>query len=373
MAKKKKWGMTVVCLIAVLMGFCLGVFLSWATERLYGEDYSTKQTLLTMVVMLLLFYLFMLVQLILHEAGHLVCGLLSGYTFSSFRIFNFMWVKLEGKIRLKRLSLAGTAGQCLLVPPELKNGKIPVVFYNLGGVLMNSIASALAIVIAILCWQNIYVVLPLMIFAIVGFLLGLTNGIPLRTGQVSNDGANILALRKDGRAMRAFWLQVKINSEIAKGMRVKDMPKEWFVPVEEGNLENCLVATQAVLRANYLMDAHEFFLAKAEMQELLQKETGILGVHKNLMLCDLTYLALLEKNEGGAQALWTKELTTFMRSMKNFPSVLRTQYAYALLVEKDEAKATKLRQRFEEVAKKYPYASDIQSERELLSLINSEE
>ena len=46
-----------------------------------------------------------------------------------------------------------------------------------------------------------------------------------------------------------------------------------------------------------------------------------------------------------------------MRQMKDFPSVLRTEYALALL-----------RGRFEKIAAAYPYQGDIEQERSLLAL-----
>ena len=74
----------------------------------------------------------MILQTIIHEGGHLIFGLLSGYHFGSFRVFNLIWIKEDGAIRLRRLSITGTAGQCLMVPPEPVDGKFPVVLCSTG-------------------------------------------------------------------------------------------------------------------------------------------------------------------------------------------------------------------------------------------------
>lgn len=50
------------------------------------------------------------VQIIVHEAGHLAGGLATGYTFCSFRVGSWMLQKEQGRLKLRRLSLAGTAG-----------------------------------------------------------------------------------------------------------------------------------------------------------------------------------------------------------------------------------------------------------------------
>ena len=81
--------------------------------------------------MLAVMYVAIFIHIILHELGHLIGGLMSGYEFCSFRIMSFMWKKENGKIRLRRMNLAGTGGQCLMSPPDMINGKIPVFIYNL--------------------------------------------------------------------------------------------------------------------------------------------------------------------------------------------------------------------------------------------------
>ena len=84
-------------------------------------------------------------QIILHETGHLIGGLLTGYKFCSFRIGNLQLQRENGALCFRRLKLAGTGGQCLMTPPEPVDGKIPVMLYNLAGPLMNLLAALLAL------------------------------------------------------------------------------------------------------------------------------------------------------------------------------------------------------------------------------------
>lgn len=58
------------------------------------------------------------IHLILHEAGHLIAGLLTGFRFLSFRVFKYTLVKTDEGLRWKRYHIAGTGGQCLLELPE---------------------------------------------------------------------------------------------------------------------------------------------------------------------------------------------------------------------------------------------------------------
>ena len=76
---------------------------------------------------LLLLYGAYLIQVVIHESGHLVAGLKCGFRFLSFRIGPFTLIKKSGRILLKRLSVAGTGGQCLMIPPEEDTDEKPFV------------------------------------------------------------------------------------------------------------------------------------------------------------------------------------------------------------------------------------------------------
>ena len=89
-------------------------------------------------VMVLSVFISFFLHIILHEGGHLVCGLLSGYRFVSYRAGSIIWVKQGKQIVRKKFSIPGTGGQCLLDPPEPEeDGSFPSLLYNLGGGLSN--------------------------------------------------------------------------------------------------------------------------------------------------------------------------------------------------------------------------------------------
>lgn len=93
------------------------------------------------------------------------------------------------------------------------------------------------------------------------------------------------------------------------------------------------------------------------------------GLYRALLLCGEIYLELLGENRRGTvDAMLTKPQRRFMRQMKDFPSVLRTEYALALLRDGDKERAALLRGRFEKNAAAYPYQGDIEQERSLLAL-----
>ena len=308
-------------------------------------------------------------HIIVHEGGHLVFGLLTGYRFGSFRILSFMIIKDKDGVHLKRQSIAGTGGQCLMNPPDINNGKMPVVWYNLGGSLMYIIVSTLFLIVFLLLNGVSILSAILLLFALLGYSSAILNGVPMRTGTVDNDGYNAISLTKNSASLKAFWMQMKVVDETAKGVRLKDMPAEWFaVPADEA-MANSMVAASGVFACNRLMDEERFEEADRLMAHMLEIESGMAGLHRNLLTCDRLYIELIHQNRRDViNETFDKKLQNFMKEMKNYPSILRTQYAIALLYEGDTAKAEKIKAQFEKCAKTYPYSHEIDFERHLMLL-----
>ena len=139
--------------------------------------------------------------------GEFMIKCMTGYKFSSFRIGSFMWLK---KLRFCRLSITGTGGHCLMVPPELKDGKMPFVLYNLGGSIINLLTAGLSALLYGLYRDILYLPVLFLILLIFGIFFAALNGIPMRMGNVDNDGYNALSLGENPAALRAFWIQMKM-------------------------------------------------------------------------------------------------------------------------------------------------------------------
>ena len=326
-------------------------------------------TLLRMLLLFLFMYGAMLIQIIIHEAGHLVFGLATGYRFNSYRIFNLMWLKEDGKIRFRKLSVAGTGGQCLMNPPDLQDGKMPVMLYNFGGAILNLISALIFSGAALLCPAWSFGQVVLLFLALIGTAFALMNGLPLGTGAVNNDGRNALDISRNPEALRAFWIQMKVNELISRGIRVRDMPEEWFeMPSDEG-MQNGIIATVGVLACNRMMDEMRFEEADRLMAHVLANNNGVVGLYRVLLTCDRMFVEMIGKNRRNVlDGMLTKEQQKIMKAMKQYPSVLRTEYAYALLSEKDTGKAEDALKRFRKAADAYPYPGEIRAEQELIDL-----
>lgn len=362
--KKTAWGQYIGMGFFMLTGAACGIIMMAYMDACMQAGRTLGETLPKVALLIAGMYAAIVLQLIVHEAGHLVFGLLSGYRFCSFRILNLMWAKEGGRIRLRRLSIAGTGGQCLMGPPEMKDGKILVTLYNLGGSLMNLLASAVALGLFFTAPQGLGAAM-LLVVAVTGFAIALMNGIPLHMGAMDNDGMNAVSLRRDAETMRSFWVQMRVNELQTQGVRLRDMPEEWFALPRR--MDDGMTAARGVFACNRLMDAHRFDEAAALM-ERMTREAAMAGVHRAMMACDMEYVALISRGKAAKETSRTAAQEKIMKQMKDFPSVLRTEYACALLQEGDAEKAERIRRRFEKLARRCPYPGDVQNERELMEI-----
>lgn len=360
-ANRQKW---IAFAITVILSFAAGVLIADYLAANITADLTYSVFLITGTAMFISSFF---INIIIHEAGHLVFGLLTGYKFSSFRILSFMWVKENGKIRFKRLSLAGTSGQCLMSPPDLVDGKMPCILYNLGGVIMNAAAGVVFLIIHLAVKSILPLSAAMLVFSMFNFILAAVNGIPLKIG-VPNDGRNALTMSRNPEACRCLWAQLKINELTARGVRLKDMPAEIFTLPSDEDMNKDMIADLGVFACNRLMDMHKFDEANEAMTHILGLESKICDLHRGLLICDRIYCEAISGNTAGAAVLMTKEQKNFIKSMKSFPSVIRAEYAYALLCECNSSRAQAVEIKFDKIAKSYPYPSDIESERELMQI-----
>ena len=240
MTKKKKEktaknkGQWIAYVVFILTGAACGIFVPMYTGMAGQPEKGIVSDIMPFVLMLIGTYVAMLIQIVFHEAGHLIFGLMTGYRFSSFRIANLMWVKLDGRIQFRKLHIAGTGGQCLMIPPDLKDGKIPVMLYNFGGAIMNLVTAVLCVGLSFLCSTRSLGWTILMIFSVIGLAFALINGLPIKMGAVNNDGKNALDLSHSEEATQALWIQMKVNEQIsykaALGISTSKLKKQREIP-----------------------------------------------------------------------------------------------------------------------------------------------
>lgn len=312
------------------------------------------------------------IQVILHEAGHLVCGLLSGYRFVSFRIFKWTFIRLDGKIRIKRFDVAGTGGQCLLAPPEKPIEQIPVVWYNLGGVVANVIVAALAFLLMGMMDNSLIIHEFLFFLGLVGAFLALTNGIPMNLGGVSNDANNLLMMFKNPKCKYALVVQLRANALIQQGMRPKDMPQEWFEIEGEPEYKNPLLLTIHNLKACYLLDKQEWEAAHQAFEEMYRHKDEIMGLYVKEIACELVFTSLVTGRLERARELYVDELKKYIEQFsKVMSSKERILCIVALLMDENRRKAESIYEKVRQHRNEYLMQGEVASDIALMQAILS--
>lgn len=366
--KKKNLGGVIGLVVMLIVGFAAGFIGAETIDTMTGGD--DQLFFINIFVMLGGLYLAFFLQIILHEGGHLFCGLLSGYKFVSFNVFGVIWQKgPDGKVHVHRMQVAGAGGQCLMAPPDYNGGDFPFTLYNLGGVLANLVTAA---VFALLAWliPVTWLRVLLLMEVVVGVAFALINGLPLPADAIQNDGKNLLCIRQDVHARRAFWVQMSIAAAQVRGLRLCDMPEDWFVPAPADKLDNPIICATCVFAAGRLMDLRDFAAAEEAIRALLAREKGVLGLYRTTLTCDGAFCELLAGRPGDlCDALSAKEHQAVLKAMKDNPSILRTQYALALLKDKDEAKAARILAQFDKAWAHFPYPQEKEPEKQLIALL----
>ena len=281
-------------------------------------------------------------QILLHEGGHLVCGLLSGYRFLSFRVFSLTVVRRDGRLCLKRYKLAGTGGQCLLAPPGGPDRPFPAFWYYAGGVGMNLLATLVAFSLWLAAdgwplWLRIFLLLLWM----VGLLLAALNGIPAKMGGLCNDAYNIRRLRRHPADARYLWIQLTTAALIQTGTRPKDLPDEWFssfdMPVDYSDV---MQVAMPLMQASRLQDEERWDEALALLEEVYARRDRMLGLVRLETEAEIVFTALVLGRMERARSLWTDAVKAYVvRHSRVSSAKQRVLFAVALWLEEDKRRA----------------------------------
>jgi len=304
-------------------------------------------------------------NIIIHEAGHLIFGLISGYRFVSFRIDSLTLVRSKGRFHIKKFNIPGTGGQCLMAPPKLdENGNYPVSLFNLGGILMNLAAAILCIAAAV---QNQGMVrMFLIVFAVIGGSLFLTNGIPMKISGVANDGLNLLSMNRDEAGKRAFYVQLDVNARMSDGERLKDMPYELVKLPESIDLISPINTGGRLYEYYWYADRHEFDKAAKVLDEFVPIWDNMIPMLRNMVAMERIYLELIGENRSEVLGkLLAEEVKLYIKRTKYDVHSRRIACGLLFSQKAEESEIIQARAAFEKVVKTNPVEAEAQMSWEL--------
>jgi hypothetical protein len=312
-----------------------------------------------LIVVMIIFAVFL--HIIIHEGGHLIFGLLSGYGFVSFRVLSFQLSKTPERYKIVRFKLAGTGGQCTLNPPGELGDDYPYKLYLAGGVIFNFCFSLISLIMYFFV-SNQYLELFLKISFFVGIYLGISNLIPI-SEPIQNDGYNLFKMSDEDK--KYLWVQLKVNALDIAGVGLCDMNQKFFeynVPISSS-----MEAHIGLLVINRAECKKDFDQIEKASNDILNSDARIMKLIKDLCRISLLYKKIIEDED--IENLY-KETRAIRKSMSKYPSVLRCEYAYELIVNKDESKGAVIKELFYKVMETYPSKTMVEYENELIMLVD---
>lgn len=258
-------------LLLVVM-FCCCFFIQYTN---FNDDYLS---LLLIVPGLLVGFLF---SIIIHELGHLVFGLLSGYKFISFKVLFIRVFKKDGyKISFEKGFLT-MPGQCLMKPTNHN-----YFLYNIGGLIFTYLFSIFLLLLFYLN-DNSYLIQFIFGIFIINTLLGVMNSVYNKEG--INDVCNIIRCRKNKDYLEAMLYQLDIVANVS----LKSKFKSKYNPSDScGNV----IIDVSVYRFKYLKAFNEKNIGEMERYYILLKRKynsinlGVLRVSILIMLLNHEFM-----------------------------------------------------------------------------------
>lgn len=350
--------LTLAFMLACMIFGAIGGFLLVLLADKYNFSFGKVMYLLSMIVVNYI------IAIIIHESGHLITGLLSGYEFLSFRIGSFTLVKENGKLKRKRFNIIGTGGQCLMMPPDSdKPENVPFIFYFLGGGLFN-LLTAIIFIPAGIAVSTFYISTPILILGIVSLFQCLMNLIPLNF-QLPNDGYNILLFNRKEDERILFYQQLRINGLMHQGYAPSEMPEKLF----EFNNNQGL---GYLLKAALYIDKKEFESAQDLIMKSLESET-LLGIYEYEAKSELLFCMIMNNtSEKEIDTLFDATLKKYiLLSSKTQIAKRRIMYTYYFLYEKDSNSAQREYEAAMNMKKTYPNIGELKSELSLIEYVRN--
>ena len=281
-----------------------------------------------------------------------------------------MLTRYDGKFRISRYSIPGAGGQCLMIPPEKGDTNWGIILYNAGGIIMNAFLGVVSLIILYVFYDhfNFESASFFMLSAVVGILFALTNGIPLSSGGIANDGMNMLKLRKDKFSTEVFLTSMRVAGTLQKGGMIGDVLNSYMCDGRHIDLSNPIHVMALNLDLSFAMSVMDFDKASSIIRRAMNEEHKITGIYRDEFNKERVFLALI-RPDGTTDVgrLLDARLRDYISKMSLFrPDALRVGYAVALLYEHDAERASRLYDKFGTSCARYHSRGDVRSEMMLI-------
>lgn len=290
-------------------------------------------------------------HVILHEIGHLLGGLSSGYQFIMFRLFSTVWIKTKNRLSRRKQYVPGIMGQALMSPPS-DNNRVALLVYNAGGVLMNLMTALIFIVFSIVN-SNETVGYSLITSAVVAFLLIIMSLIPVQ----GTDGYNMIQIYKKEETQSELINILSLYRDMVHGATFEELQK--YINLDKiSSLQEPTAVNQYDVKASYLLETGDFEGAFDIYQMLYENKDRIFPGHQPDITLNYLFMLLLYKPDH-PDVLKIQKNKIYKKYQKiKQANYFRVYATVSLYLEHDYAKTEKLLQQGEKYIPLSPTVTD---------------
>lgn len=293
-------------LIGVVMGVSISIIMIFKTFT--NVESSLLYDFISLVISIIL-------VIVIHELGHLVMGLLTGYRFLSFRIFNIQ-IQLDNSNKLKvfRHNLPGTLGQCLMKPPYSSDAD--VFWYNFGGVLFNLITVVITLIGAFIV-NNRIIFNFFIILSFTSVIIAFMNWMP--SVEISNDGYNYAAIKNNAKSRLAFFEMLKINALVSNNIRLSEIDLEDLKNIDLDYSDNIQINAMSFVLLQLQMNFN--YAQYDEIIEYIYENISKSSMFYPLIKTDIYFSKLLQA-DSNANHYRTEEVSKILSKMRNYEGIM---------------------------------------------------
>lgn len=412
----------------------LGVIITMVVLKINPLDYVTPWEI---VLYIAVFFLSLLASILIREVGHVLCGLVSGYTFSYIRVGPYTLCKNveqverdiaeelksekqkkeEKEAKAKELSetesqvgeeeeeddedeyqvepkkflwikhkITSFSGSCLMLPPEdTELEDIPFKFFLYGGGLTNLMAIPL-IFISMIPLTGLMTTSPEVframgvsscIFCLVSFVMGLCDLLPIKLNGIPTSAFTAKLCKNDHESHRAFVDQLRIAGEYRRGVSMGEMSQTLFYgkfSLSEKMTSNHLIAQIWQATGYRFLMQGDTFQAKIIFEAIANCEELILQ-QRIIGMYDFLYTMILEARVEQVK-IYDIPFSMIKKEKKmesHTLSLCRYRYGHAKIVSDNTRNRNQSMSNFEISALSSPYSGEITDERVLLGRLEEVE
>lgn len=282
-----------------------------------------------------------LVNLCVHEWGHIAAAKRNGFKVLSVRLGFLRFYKENGKTKAEYAGFDGESGSTETVPVGEEKLEERFIRLTRAGVYGNIVFAALTLVPLFLTaylpfWlYSVWAIgLPVSLYYVVG------NGFPMTTDGVKNDAAVISGVKKGNDSEKVMLSLLLVHAELAEGKRPSEIDEKLYfgVPQLPEDDMNYLLLLNA--RYAYYLDKEDFEGAKKVSSRLAALLDTMPKPFRPAVRVDLLYNACtFDFDESEADNL-VEDNEKYLNRTSDV-TVVRVKAAYVLYVLKDAAQAEK--------------------------------